>query len=239
MDTFRHLERHQVRISDDLNSPQLPPLNPSPGLGLPSQIQFIIGSSFRPEKFSTSALVPRVFHKVSSFFQPPRHASLYFLSDYGGHLPRLSELPNLLDTTRYVISSRISSFSPSRPSPKDEDNSASLTHLPDESSADDHARRRKITSFAHLSPRSRFNPFYGYPIDSSPHSSAPFTLHYLRHGRRRKRDLIRTLAVLWWEKWGSRVSWTFSLLFIFFYARWWWRQRRKNVFFIRGRPNQV
>ncbi len=72
MDTFRHLERHQVRISDDLNSPQLPPLNPSPGLGLPSQIQFIIGSSFRPEKFSTSALVPRVFHKVSSFFQPPR-----------------------------------------------------------------------------------------------------------------------------------------------------------------------
>ncbi|KAF8499658.1 hypothetical protein F5888DRAFT_100988 [Russula emetica] len=159
--------------------------------------------------------------------------------DYGGHLPRLPEvLPNLLDTTAHVISTRISSFSPSRPSPKDEDNSASPIHLPEESSAD-YARRRKITSFAHVSPRSRFNPFYGYPIDPSPHSSGPFTLHYLRYGRRRKRDLIRTLVTLWWEKWGSRVSWTFSLLFIFFCARWWWRQRRKSMFSIRGRPNEV
>lgn len=164
----------------------------------------------------------------------------YHLSDYGGHLPRLPDLPNLLDTTAHVIPTRISSFSPSRSSPKDEDNSASLIHLPEESSAD-YARRRKITSFTHVSPRSRFNPFYGYPMDPLPHSSAPFTLHYLRYGRRRKRDLIRTLVALWWEKWGLRVSWTFSLLFIFFCARrwWWWRQRRKSVFFIRGRPNEV
>ena len=66
METLRHLERHQVRISDVLNSSHMQPLNPSPGLGLPSQIQFIIGSSFRPEKFSTSALVPRVFHRVKA-----------------------------------------------------------------------------------------------------------------------------------------------------------------------------
>lgn len=203
---------------------------------MPSRIQFIIGSSFRPEKFSTSPLVPPVFHRVK-LFQPPRRASIYLLSDYGGHLPRLPELPNLLDTTAHVISTRISSFSPSRPSPKDEDNSASPIHLPE--SSVDYARRRKITSFAHLSPRSRFNPFYGYPIDPSPHSSAPFTSHYLRYGRRRKRDLIRTLVALLWEKWGSRVSWTFSLFFIFFCARWWWRQRRKSVFSIRGRPNEV
>ena len=238
METFQHLERHQVRISDVSNSSHVQPLNPSPGLGLPSRIQFTIGSSFRPEKFSTSALVPRVFHKVKLFSTSETFASIYLLSDYGGHLPRLPELPDLLDTTAHVIPTRISSFSPSRPSPKDEDNSASLTHLPEESSAD-YARRRKITSFAHLSPRSRFNPFYGYPIDPSPRSSAPFTLHYLRYGRRRKRDLIRTLVALWWEKWRLRVSWTFSLLFIFFYARWWWRQRRKSVFSIRGRPNEV
>ena len=205
------------------------PLPSSPGLGLPSRIQFIIGSSFRPEKLCTSALVPRVFPRVKLFFNLRDPPSIYLLSDYGGHLPRLPELPNLLDTTPHVIS-----FSPSRISPNDKDNSASL---PQESSAD-YARRRKITSFAHLSPRSRFNPFYGYPIDPSPHSS---TLHYLRYGRRRKRDLIRTLVALWWERWRFRVSWTFSLLFIFSCARWWlwWRQRRKSVFSIRGRPNEV
>jgi hypothetical protein len=214
------------------------PLNPSPGLGLPSPIQFITGSSFRPEKFSTSALVPRVFHRVKALSTSETFASIYLLSDYGGHLPRLPELPNLLDTTAHVIPTRISSFSPSRTCPNDEYNSASPIHLPEESSAD-YARRRKITSFAQVSPRSRFNPFYGYPIDPSPHSSAPFTSHYLRYGRRRKRDLIRTLVALWWEKWRLRVSSTFSLLFIFFCARWWWRQRRKSVFSIRSRPNEV
>jgi hypothetical protein len=30
------------------------------------------------------------------------------------------------------------------------------------------------------------------------HSSVPA----LRHGRRRKRDLVRTLLILWWERWG-------------------------------------
>jgi len=222
METFRHLERHQVRISDVSNSSHTQPLNPLSWirLALPSSILYRI---FFPSR--------EVLYECISPSSLPQ--------DYGGHLPRLPEvLPNLLDTTAHVISTRISSFSPSRPSPKDEDNSASPIHLPEESSAD-YARRRKITSFAHVSPRSRFNPFYGYPIDPSPHSSGPFTLHYLRYGRRRKRDLIRTLVTLWWEKWGSRVSWTFSLLFIFFCARWWWRQRRKSMFSIRGRPNEV
>jgi hypothetical protein len=114
----------------------------------------------------------------------------------------------------------------------------SHTHLPQECSAH-HARRRKITSFAHVSSRSQFDPFYGYPINPELYPSAPFPLLPLRYGRRQKRDLIRTLVALWWEKWRSRVSWTFSLLFIFFCARWWWRQRRKSVFFIRSRPNEV
>lgn len=204
---------------------------------MPSQSPFIIGSSFRQEKISTSALAPRVFRRVS-LSAPESSASIHLLSEYGGSLclPRLPKVPNLLDTTQHVI--RTPSLSPSRPYPKDEDSSASLTHLPKECSAD-HARRRKITSSAHLSPRSQFNPFYGYPINRSSYSQAPLTLPYLRYGRRRKRDLIRTLAALWWEKWGSRVSWTFSLLFVFFCARWWWRQRRKSMFFIRSRPNLV
>ena len=97
---------------------------------------------------------------------------------------------------------------------------------------------RKIASVAHVSPRSQCNPFYGYPIrPSSPSSLPPVSLPYLRYGRRRKRDLIRTLAALWWEKWRSRVSWTASLLFVFFCVRWWWRQRRNSMFLIRREPH--
>ena len=99
------------------------------------------------------------------------------------------------------------------------------------------SNRRKIASLAHVSPRSQCNPFYGYPIGTPPYSLMPASLPYLRHGRRRKRDLIRTLAALLWEKWWSRVSWTAPLLFVFFCARWWWRQRRNSVFFIQGEPH--
>jgi len=152
-------------------------------------------------------------------------------SEYGGHLPRLPEIPNLLDSAQHGAPT------PSRSSSlREEDDSAFPAHLPKESSADC-ASCREITSVARISPRSQLNPFYGYPIRSSPNLLAPTTLPYLRYGRRRKRDLIRTLAAIWWEKWRSRVSWTFSLLFVFLCARWWWRQRRKGVFFIRGGPN--
>ncbi|KAI0001252.1 CRAL-TRIO domain-containing protein [Russula compacta] len=154
--------------------------------------------------------------------------------EYGGHLPPLPEIPNLLDAARHAPPAP--SFSSSHVPSKDENGGALLTHFPEESSAGQ-TSQRKIASFAPISPRSQFNPFYGYPIGPSPYSLAPTALPYLRHGRRRKRDLIRTLAALWWEKWRSRVSWTFSLLFVLFYARWWWRQRRKSVFFIRGGPN--
>ena len=97
--------------------------------------------------------------------------------------------------------------------------------------------RRKIASLAHVSPRSQCNPFYGYPIGPSPSSLSPASLPYLRYGRRRKRDLIRTLATLWWEKRRSRVSWTASLLLVFFSVRWWWRQRRNSMFLIRREPH--
>lgn len=44
--------------------------------------------------------------------------------------------------------------------------------------------------------RSHLNPFFGYPVTSD--------VRTLRHGRRRKRDLARTLLVLWWER--NRVT---------------------------------
>ncbi|KAH9979019.1 CRAL-TRIO domain-containing protein, partial [Lactifluus volemus] len=139
--------------------------------------------------------------------------------EYGGNLPLLPEIPNLLDAQHAVPTPCLSS---------------SLREEEDGSAA-----RSTVTSLGQISPRSRFNPFYGYPIGPLPYSLAPAALPYLRYGRRRKRDLLRTLAALWWEKWGSRVSWSFLPLLVFFCTRWWWwwwwRQRRKGVFFIRGR----
>lgn len=114
--------------------------------------------------------------------------------------------------------------------------SPSLSHAPEGNKAAS-SNRRKIASLAHVSPRSQCNPFYGYPIGPPPYSLMPASLPYLRHGRRRKRDLIRTLAALWWEKWRSRVPWTASLLFVFFCVRWWWRQRRNSMFLIRREPH--
>ncbi|KAI0256355.1 CRAL-TRIO domain-containing protein [Lactifluus subvellereus] len=154
--------------------------------------------------------------------------------EYGGHLPFISEIPNPLNVHHDIPTPSLSS---SLSSLKEEDSGALLTSDPEEDTSATRTSRRKTASLAHISPRSRFNPFYGYPIGPSPYSLAPAALPYLRYGRRRKRDLLRTLAALWWEKWRSRVSWTFSLLLVFFCARWWWRQRRKGVFFIRGGPS--
>ncbi|KAH9058771.1 CRAL-TRIO domain-containing protein, partial [Lactarius vividus] len=105
--------------------------------------------------------------------------------DYWGLLPLLLGIPNMLDEEA------------SGPSP-------SLTHASGDNTTG-RSTRRKIASLAHVSPRSQYNPFYGYPIGPPPYSLLPASLPYLRHGRRRKRDLIRTLATLLWEKWRSRV----------------------------------
>ncbi|KAJ8596571.1 CRAL/TRIO domain-containing protein [Rhizopogon salebrosus TDB-379] len=51
-----------------------------------------------------------------------------------------------------------------------------------------------------IPPRSSLNPFFGYPTLTSvarPHTVQP--------GRRRKRDLLMTLSILWWKRWGARA----------------------------------
>ncbi|KAH8993346.1 hypothetical protein EDB86DRAFT_2930077 [Lactarius hatsudake] len=157
--------------------------------------------------------------------------------DYWGLLPLLSGIPNMLDVPQ--TTTLTPSLSASHPSLDEEEASGaspSLTHASGDNAAG-RSTRRKIASLAHVSPRSQYNPFYGYPIGPPPYSLLPASLPYLRHGRRRKRDLIRTLATLLWEKWRSRVSWTVSFLFVSFCVRWWWRQRRNSMFLIRGEPH--
>src|SRR6266511_2230168 len=55
---------------------------------------------------------------------------------------------------------------------------------------------------------SGLNPFFGYPIATSSVGVLPT----LRHGRRRKRDLLRTLAKLFWLRWQSHMTTAFCLL---------------------------
>ncbi|KAG5646253.1 hypothetical protein DXG03_004080 [Asterophora parasitica] len=52
-----------------------------------------------------------------------------------------------------------------------------------------------LPAFTSLSPTSLLNPFFGYPATVSYGSLA------LHHGRRRKRDLAKTLALLFWIRW--------------------------------------
>ncbi|TFK25188.1 CRAL/TRIO domain-containing protein [Coprinopsis marcescibilis] len=61
------------------------------------------------------------------------------------------------------------------------------------------------SSWTRISPTSLINPFFGYPV-SALSNRKQLSLH---HGRRRKRDLFRTLAVLFWARWQSCIM--FSL----------------------------
>ncbi|KAF5380237.1 hypothetical protein D9757_008219 [Collybiopsis confluens] len=76
------------------------------------------------------------------------------------------------------------------------------------------------TNPIYLAPTSILNPFFGYPVSSS--RGYP-TLH---HGRRRKRDLLRTLAALFWLRWGRRITvclWLVALAFagrVLWFRRW-------------------
>ncbi|KAL1734709.1 hypothetical protein EV714DRAFT_202033 [Schizophyllum commune] len=79
-----------------------------------------------------------------------------------------------------------------------------------------------------LSPLSILNPFFGYPARSHSHAPAshnslrsghptlPAHLrtdalhhrrhsHFLPHGRRRRRDLAKTLLLLFWARWGGVI----------------------------------
>ncbi|KAK7473223.1 hypothetical protein VKT23_001321 [Stygiomarasmius scandens] len=52
-----------------------------------------------------------------------------------------------------------------------------------------------------LSPTNILNPFFGYPVAYQYPQSLS-----LRHGRRRKRDLLRTLLKLFWRRWSRPIS---------------------------------
>ncbi|KAI0268843.1 CRAL-TRIO domain-containing protein [Gloeopeniophorella convolvens] len=121
--------------------------------------------------------------------------------DYGGRLAPLRALPNLLDTP------------PPSPPPSP---TSSISSLASTSPAPSPRPKKRLAPPPDIAPRSRFNPYYGYP---------------------RKRDLLRTLAVLWWERWGARTAGAAALLLAVLLARMRWRAaRRPGALLARGSP---
>ncbi|KAL7281492.1 hypothetical protein ACG7TL_004807 [Trametes sanguinea] len=79
--------------------------------------------------------------------------------------------------------------------------------LPQPSSSEDSTPHQASSSglqpiprIGSIPPTSHLNPYFGYPV-SGRNTLTP----RLRHGRQRKRDLLRTLASLWWSRWKHRV----------------------------------
>lgn len=84
-----------------------------------------------------------------------------------------------------------------------------------------------------LSSMSLLNPFYGYPAVYDD-AAAPL----LRHGRRRKRDLVATLARLWWARWGRRTMLLLTLIVLLLVGRRtrWWRAAQLQLPMALRRP---
>ncbi|KAJ4483946.1 CRAL-TRIO domain-containing protein [Lentinula aciculospora] len=86
------------------------------------------------------------------------------------------------------------------------------------SSSDFRAPIVSAISPTYLSPTSLLNPFFGYPALSSHGYPS------LHHGRRRKRDLLGTLAILFWLRWRRPITTCLWLVTLMFVGRMWFRK---------------
>ncbi|KAJ6498809.1 CRAL-TRIO domain-containing protein [Mycena sanguinolenta] len=89
-----------------------------------------------------------------------------------------------------------------------------------------------------IAPTSLLNPFFGYPITSSGGLPA------LHHGRRRKRDLARTLLILAWRRWRRHFMvciWVLVFILTIRGRRAWSRtiQRGKSIWAVMYGPTAL
>ncbi|KAK0455505.1 uncharacterized protein EV420DRAFT_1553992 [Desarmillaria tabescens] len=75
-----------------------------------------------------------------------------------------------------------------------------------------------IPESSSLSPTSMINPFFGYPVSVTGRSAS------LHHGRRRKRDLAKTLMLLLWLRWRRQIRTCFWLGIFALAVRLWSRR---------------
>jgi len=106
------------------------------------------------------------------------------LSDYGGALSPLHLIEDPLNLEYQTNHASVDSRNKYIPAP--------TVELPE-------TLNRRPSSVL-IPPRSFLNPFFGYHTIASV--SRP---HILRPTRRRKRDLLLTLSILWWKRWGTHV----------------------------------
>lgn len=140
--------------------------------------------------------------------------------EYGGQLPKLKDVTN-------IVTIPDESSSPSL-------DGRTVSHT-------DAHRPSPPPNFAaapRISPRSRYNPFFGYPI--SPHAPASgSSIPHLHHGRRRKRDLARTLTILWWKRWKTPLVFGLCLFLALCCVgarsqRWHWARFLTHPVFVRS-----
>lgn len=170
-------------------------------------------SSLGRSSWITLGLIP--FQKVVIRSFRVQSQTLMGSPDFGGSLPASSAprdpfLENL--PPRHCHSPSSSSSERSLPQLQTPDSRSSNTRPP--------MRLDTSVPAAH----SPFNPFFGYPV--SPTSLNP------RHGRRRKRDLLRTLAYLWWARWKGTVTRIVILLAVSWFSGWRfriWLNRRRQM----------
>ena len=108
--------------------------------------------------------------------------------EFGGSLPSLADLEDPIQPTQplRILEPEVENLDPRPPT---------STATPNRTSS-------------WLLSTSGLNPFFGYPIAPPPTGGLPI----LRHGRRRKRDLLRTLAKLFWLRWQNHMTTAFCLL---------------------------
>jgi len=137
------------------------------------------------------------------FFSSPQELVAYFTpsslpKDYGGYLPSLN-----------ACSSGTATIGRTSTPPYPEQGEANLPS---------NMTKAASSSPVPLSPTSQLNPFFGYPaLNYHGHSS-------LHHGRRRKRDLLRTLAALFWLRWRQPITLCLWLVALLFAGRLWFRK---------------
>lgn len=114
--------------------------------------------------------------------------------DLGGCLPSLALMNDPLQVTTLKPRARVRFLRPS---------SGIVSQKPLEQAI---VRPRTSPPRASVSATSILNPFFGYPVLFVGSDVAP------EHGRRRKRDLLYTLARLFWARWNSHVKGFFLVL---------------------------
>ena len=132
--------------------------------------------------------------------------TLTIRADWAGDLPRLADIDNVLQD--YATPSSL--YTPAADSLVPHSSPAPHSHLETPTAA-------PLSNI--LSSTSLLNPFFGYPVAYHTDASAP----NLRHGRRRKRDLVYTLARLWWQRWRNHVKVILLVLALVLAS---WRRRR-------------